>query len=226
MKIITTIFASILLMSNACSQIEKTTDRSDKSVYKIEDYIQGKSYDGLQVATVAGGCFWCTEAAFEQLVGVVDLISGYIDGHVDYPSYQAVCTGSTGHTEAIQIYFDPQQISFEKLLDVFWVAHDPTTLNRQGPDIGTQYRSGIYFHNDEQKKSAKQSIKDLNASGKYDDRVVTEVKKYSQFWVAEGYHQDYYWHTPENPYVQRVSKPKVEKVKKEFKDIIKKDFVK
>jgi len=224
MKIITTIFASILLMSNACSQIEKTTDRSDKSVYKIEDYIQGKSYDGLQVATVAGGCFWCTEAAFEQLVGVVDVISGYSGGEEAYPEYGQVGAGETGHAEAIYIYYDPEVVNYATLLKVFFIAHDPTTLNYQGPDYGEEYRSAIFYKTAEEKDLIDQAIKETNESGYYKDPVVTQVVEYKEFWVAEAYHQNYYELNPNQGYVARVSRPKVLKVLKTFPELIKKEY--
>lgn len=198
--------------------------QNDSGVQPIGEYIQGKGYDKYQVATFAGGCFWCTEAAFERIRGVVDVISGYSGGKEAYPSYEAVGNQQTGHAESIQIYYDPEVVSFQTLLEVFFVAHDPTQLNRQGPDFGPQYRSEIFFHNDEQRQASKDYIKKLDASGKFSRPVVTKITPYKAFWVAEGYHQDYYEHHPEIPYVQRISRPKVEKVEKEFAPILKDEY--
>jgi len=157
----------------------------------------------------------------ERIEGVVDVISGYTDGEVVHPTYKAVCTGSTGHTEAIQIYYDKEKIDFETLLDVFFVAHDPTQLNRQGNDVGTQYRSGIYFHNDEQKSIAKAKIEALDKKGKYSKSIVTEVEKFEEFYVAEEYHQNFYEINPRQSYVYNVSRLKVEKVLKTYPELIK-----
>ncbi len=206
--------------------LKKNNDKEGTEVVPVEEYVAGKNYEKLGVATFAGGCFWCTEASFEQIQGVVDVISGYSGGTKKYPTYYEVGEGTTGHAEAIQIYYKPDVISFDKLLDIFFVSHDPTQLNRQGPDVGEEYRSAIFYHNDEQKQTAAAKITALNKSGKFDKKIVTELSKYDEFWVAEGYHQDYFWHNPNNPYVQKISKPKVEKVKKEFKDILKKKYKK
>ncbi len=203
---------------------KKTARNENSEVQRISDYIAGQGYEKYAVATFAGGCFWCTEAAFERIQGVVDVISGYSGGKEKYPTYEQVGGGRTDHAEAIQIYFDPAQVSFETLLDVFFVAHDPTQLNRQGPDVGRQYRSAIFYQNEEQKKAAETAMKKLGDSGQFSDPIVTELKPYTEFWTAEGYHQDYYPNHPENPYVQRVSKPKVEKVEKKFAAILKAEY--
>ncbi len=180
----------------------------------------------LETATIGGGCFWCTEAAFDRINGVVDVISGYAGGEVEHPTYQQIGGGMTGHTESIQIYYNPAIIDFQKLLEVFVVAHDPTQVNRQGPDVGPQYRSAIFYHNASQKEQTEQYFKQLKAEGRFTKPIATEVAEYTEFWVAEEYHQNYYEHHPENPYVQRISRPKVEKVKKYFKDILKKKYMK
>ncbi len=190
-------------------------------VQPIDEYVAGKGYEQYGVATFAGGCFWCTEAAFERIEGVVDVISGYSGGKEEYPSYEKVANGETAHAESIMVYYDRDVIDFGTLLEVFFVAHDPTQLNRQGPDVGPQYRSAIFYHDKEQKKAAQATIARLNASGKLTAPIVTELAPYSEFWVAEAYHQDYYGAHPENPYVQRVSRPKVEKVEKEFARLLK-----
>jgi len=195
--------------------------KANTGVQPIDEYIAGKGYEQHAVATFAGGCFWCTEAAFERIEGVVDVISGYSGGKEKYPTYEEVAGKKTSHAEAIMIYYDDQIIDYEILLDIFFVAHDPTQLNRQGPDVGPQYRSAIFYHGQEQKKAAKAFITELDASGKFNKPIVTELAGYSQFWVAEAYHQDYYEAHPENPYVQRVSRPKVEKVEKVFARLLK-----
>ena len=172
-------------------------------------------------ATFGTGCFWCTEAIFEQLNGVVKVSSGYSGGHVDNPTYKAVCDGTTGHAEVVQIEYDPSKITFDELLEVFWQTHDPTTLNRQGNDVGTQYRSAIFYHNEEQKQKAEKYKNELNSSGAFNKPIVTEITPFSRFYVAENYHQDYYTNNGSQPYCYYVIKPKMEKFQKVFKDKIK-----
>ena len=176
-----------------------------------------------QVATFGEGCFWCTEAVFQRLNGVVRVESGYSGGTVPNPSYDAVCTGKTGHAEATQIFFDPKIISFKELLEVFWKTHDPTTLNRQGADVGTQYRSVIFYHNDEQKKLAEEYKQKLEAEKIWKDPIVTEISPFKNFYKAEDYHQDYYNRNGSQPYCTFVITPKIEKFEKVFKDKLKKD---
>ena len=176
---------------------------------------------GLSKATFAGGCFWCTEAVYAELKGVKRVTSGYIGGQVPNPTYKDVCSGLTGHAEAIEIEYDPQVVSFEKLLEVFFATHDPTTLNRQGADVGTQYRSGVFYHDDEQKRVAEQVIAKLDAAKVFPGKIVTEVTKASTFYPAEGYHQDYFAKNPADRYCNAVAAPKVEKVRKVFKDLVK-----
>ena len=172
-------------------------------------------------ATLAGGCFWCTEAVFAELKGVKKVVSGYTNGTVPNPTYKQVCTGLTGHAEAIEIEYDPQVVSFEKLLEVFFATHDPTTLNRQGADVGTQYRSGVFYHDDEQKRIAEDVIRRLDAARAFSSRIVTEVTPASTFYPAEDYHQDYFANNPNQPYCRAVAAPKVDKVRKVFKDLVK-----
>ena len=172
--------------------------------------------DGKELATLAGGCFWCLEAAFDQLKGVERVQSGYAGGTVANPTYQQVCAGSTGHAEVVQITFDPGVISYRDLLDVFFVVHDPTTLNRQGGDVGTQYRSAIFYHTPEQKTEAERVIAELNAAKVWDDPIVTEVVSLSEFYPAEEYHRDYYQRNPNQGYCQVVIAPKVAKVRKQY----------
>lgn len=175
----------------------------------------------LAKATLAGGCFWCTEAVYAELKGVTSVTSGYIGGAVPNPTYKDVCTGQTGHAEAIEIDYDPAVVPFEKLLEVFFATHDPTTLNRQGADVGTQYRSGIFYHDDEQKRIAEEVIAKLDAAKVFPGKIVTEVTKATTFYPAEDYHQDYFANNPFQPYCQAVAAPKVEKVRKVFKDLLK-----
>ena len=163
-------------------------------------------------AILGGGCFWCVEAVFERIDGVSEVISGYAGGHTKNPTYQEVITGRTGHAEVCKIIFDPKKVTYDEILDIFWQAHDPTTLNRQGNDVGTQYRSAIYYINDQQKSSANKAMK--KASQLYDDPITTEVKKLENFYVAEGYHQDYYENNPNAPYCAFVIAPKIKKLKK------------
>lgn len=169
-----------------------------------------------EVATLAGGCFWCLEAVYDQLKGVSSVESGYAGGKVANPSYQAVCTGTTGHAEVVQIKYDPAVVSFKDLLDVFFTIHDPTTLNRQGNDTGTQYRSAIFYHTPEQKMIAEQKIAEVNQSGIWNKPVVTEVTPLDKFYVAEDYHQEYFENNAYQPYCQVVVAPKVAKFRKHY----------
>ena len=170
----------------------------------------------LETATFGAGCFWCVEAVFQKLEGVEKVISGYSGGNVKNPSYREVTNGSTGHAEAVQIKYNPAVITFEQLLEVFWKTHDPTTLNRQGPDIGTQYRSVIFYHNEEQKQIAAQSKQKMDQSGYFNDSIVTEIESYKNFYVAENYHQDFYKNNPNQPYCRFRIDPKMEKLQQEF----------
>jgi len=169
-----------------------------------------------EVATLGGGCFWCLEAIYDDLKGIERVESGYSGGTVPHPSYRQVCSGTTGHTEVVQITFDPQMISFGDILDVFFAIHDPTTLNRQGADVGTQYRSAIFYHSPEQKAVAEQMIKDLAAAHLWDAPIVTEVTPFETFYKAEDYHQEYFRNTSWQPYCQLVIAPKLAKFRQHF----------
>ncbi len=190
---------------NAQSKIEEKMNKQNK----------------YQVATFGAGCFWCTEAVFQRLKGVVKVESGYSGGSVPNPSYEAVCTGKTGHAECTQITFDPKIISYKELLEVFWKTHDPTTLNRQGADAGTQYRSVIFYHNDEQKQLAVKYKNELETAKIWSDPIVTEISPFKTFYKAEDYHQNYYNQNGNKPYCSFVITPKIEKFKKVFADKLK-----
>jgi peptide-methionine (S)-S-oxide reductase len=175
----------------------------------------------VEVATFGNGCFWCTEAVFEELKGVESAVSGYSGGRVPNPTYEQVCTGATGHAEVIQVTYDPEVITFPELLEVFWMTHDPTTLNQQGPDHGTQYRSAVFYHNEEQRELAEKYKQRLDESGAFDRPIVTEITKFQKFYPAEDYHQQYFEANPRQPYCRAVVKPKVVKFRKAFKDKLK-----
>lgn len=179
------------------------------------------AFSSTQVATLGGGCFWCLEAVYDELKGVTDVVSGYSGGHVKNPDYRLVCTGTTGHAEVVQITFDPSQISFREILEVFFTIHDPTTLNRQGNDIGPQYRSVIFYHTDEQKQIAEQVIREIETAGIWSNPVVTELAPFTEFFPAEDYHQEYFKNNPYQPYCQVVVAPKVAKFRKKYLERLK-----
>jgi len=178
----------------------------------------------LQTAAFAGGCFWCTEAVFERLKGVIKVVSGYAGGQKAKPTYEEVSSGSTQHAEAVQVTFDPSIITYSQLLEVFWAVHDPTTLNRQGADVGTQYRSAIFYENEEQQKLALASKAEHEKSGEYHSKIVTEIVPFTNFYTAEEYHQNYYDQHPENPYCSVVIDPKVQKLLSKFGDLVKDEY--
>jgi len=175
----------------------------------------------VEVATLAGGCFWCLEAVFEQLRGVTKVGSGYTGGHVPNPSYEAVCTGTTGHAEVVQVTFDPDQLSYRDLLGVFFTLHDPTTLDRQGGDVGTQYRSAIFYHDDEQRRSAEEVVRELEAEHVFDDPIVTRLESLKAFYPAEEYHREYYRRNQNQPYCRAVIAPKVAKLRSNYLEKLK-----
>ncbi|MBI4079568.1 MAG: peptide-methionine (S)-S-oxide reductase MsrA [Candidatus Levybacteria bacterium] len=177
----------------------------------------------MEKSTLAGGCFWCTEAIFKRLKGVLDVHSGYSGGTVANPTYEDVCSGKTGHAETIQVIFDPNIISYEKLLDVFWHLHNPTTKNRQGPDEGTQYRSVIFYHSDWQKEIAKKSKEAIEKASLYKAPIVTEIVPFTNFYEAEPHHQNYYDRNSSVPYCQYIIDPKIQKLTQEFREDIKED---
>lgn len=204
-------FLSLLLLAGCAQQstTQTSSQTKDTSLAKLPALKPGEA-----VATFAAGCFWCIEEQFESLKGVREVVSGYAGGEVENPTYEQVGTDQTGHAEAVQIYYDPTVIPYDTLLTALFAGHDPTTPNRQGPDIGTQYRSMAFYRTPEEKVAIDAAIKRTNASGHFDNPVVTEVVPFKAFYPAEVYHQGYYRAHPENPYVENVSKPKVEKFRK------------
>jgi peptide-methionine (S)-S-oxide reductase len=179
-------------------------------------------HDNLEVATLAGGCFWCLEAVYDELKGVVDVVSGYSGGNTSSPSYEAVCTGQTGHAETVQLIFDPNVVTYQELLEVFFTIHDPTTLNRQGADVGTQYRSAIFYHTPEQKATAERMISELDDEKIWGKPIVTELTPFSTFYPAEAYHQEYFKRNPYQGYCMAIIAPKVAKFRSKYLEKLKK----
>jgi peptide-methionine (S)-S-oxide reductase len=213
-----TLFFSLFIFATACGQSNYHSKEISTNMNKMEEYAKSKH---LSVATLAGGCFWCVETQLMQLNGVDTVISGFSGGHTENPTYQQVCTGTTGHAEVCQVYFDASKISFLELLKAFFITHDPTQLNRQGNDEGTQYRSAIFYHDEKQKTEAEQIIKELNAAKVYESPIVTEVSAFTKFYPAEDYHQNYFNLNPDQAYCHYVIKPKKDKFEKVFKDKLK-----
>lgn len=214
MKIVL-LFTALLFTISGCK--ESTSQDQKKETVKMNQTDEGK----LNLATFGSGCFWCSEAIFERVKGVTSVTSGYTGGSIPNPTYEAVCSGKTGHAEVIQITYDPKIISFDELLEIFWKTHDPTTLNRQGADVGTQYRSVIFYNDDDQKKKAENYKLELNKAGIWRDPIVTEISPLKKFYPAEKYHQDYYEQNPNQGYCSFVITPKIEKFEKVFKDKLK-----
>ena len=201
----------------SCGQIE-----NQNKIMSSETNISLPAGVKTDTATFGNGCFWCTEAIFQNLEGVLKVTSGYSGGTVENPTYKEVCEGTTGHAEVIQIVYDPSKITFDELLAAFWQSHDPTTLNRQGNDVGPQYRSVVFYHDAEQKEKAEKYKAELDKSKAFDNPIVTEISPFSKFYVAENYHQDYYNNNGSQPYCYYVIRPKLEKFNKVFKDKLKK----
>lgn len=211
MRTLTTLILGIIFLTS-CSD------------FKAEERIQKTNninYSNMDTITFGAGCFWCVEAIFSSIKGVESVVSGYSGGEIKNPSYKEVCTGRTGHAEVCQLTYNPEVISFKELLEVFWQTHDPTTLNRQGGDVGTQYRSAVFYHNEKQKEQAEEVKKTLNDEKVFANPIVTEITAFSNFYPAEDYHQDYFELNGEQPYCSAVIRPKVEKFKKVFKDKLK-----
>lgn len=209
MKFVPILFISILIMESSIAQ--QSNSKGNTMTTSTTD-----------TATFGTGCFWCTEAIYKELDGVISVTPGYSGGHTVNPTYKEVCSGETGHAECTQIVYDTSKISYDELLEVFWQVHDPTTLNRQGADVGTQYRSVIFYHNDEQKRLAEKYKTELDRSGAFDKPIVTEITPLEKFYPAENYHHDYYeYNKDKNPYCSIVIRPKLEKFRKVFKEKLK-----
>ncbi len=222
MKSIFSGFIISLITFVSCAQKSSNSTKIKPSNTTMTNSMENNTSQKTETATFANGCFWCTEAIFEELDGVISATSGYTGGHVKNPTYKEVTTGQTGHAEALEIVYDPAKITFDELLEVFWETHDPTTLNRQGADVGTQYRSGIFYHNQEQKEKAEKYKAALDKSGAFDSPIVTEITAFTEFYAAENYHQQYYENNENtNPYCRVVIRPKLEKFRKVFKDKLK-----
>ena len=211
---VTTIFLLVFSIAFLGFQTAGQTNTDDFTLKKGTD-------SKLEKATFGSGCFWCTEAVFERVKGVNEVESGYAGGTIKNPTYEQVCDGATGSVEVIQINYDPDIITYDELLEIFWKTHDPTTLNQQGNDVGTQYRSVIFYHNDEQQKKAEEYKKALDESGSWDDPIVTSIEQYNNYSKAEVYHQNYYENNPNQGYCSFVIGPKIEKFEKVFKDKLK-----
>lgn len=190
-------------------------------VFTITSFGQSVMKERIEIATFGGGCFWCVEAIFDRVTGVHSVVSGYSGGHVINPAYKQVTTGMTGHAEVIQISFDPGVVSFVELLEIFFKTHDPTTLNKQGADVGTQYRSTVLYHDEQQQNQAENIIRELDGAGIWNDPLVTKVEPFKEFYEAEEYHQEYFENNPDQGYCRVVIQPKVEKFEKVFKDMLK-----
>lgn len=212
---------TILFSVSACAQKQESKKVKPLEPTNVSNSMNDNPNKTIDTVTFGAGCFWCVEAVFQQLNGVKSVTSGYMGGQTKNPSYKEVCTGLTGHAEVAQIVYDPQVISYPELLEAFWSSHDPTTLNRQGADRGTQYRSVIFYENDYQKELAEKYKKELDASGAFQNPIVTEISPLSTFYKAEDYHQNYYNENGNEPYCQIVIAPKLEKFKKVFKDKLK-----
>ena len=214
MSLLVTVFACVQGVT-VCVRLAAGQDQPTRDVEEVS-----KS-DKLELATFGAGCFWCTEALFERVKGVEKVVSGYSGGTVENPTYQQVCSGQTGHAEAVQVTFDPAIISYADLLEIFWKTHDPTTLNQQGPDVGTQYRSAVFYHNQEQKKIAEAYKQQLVESKAFEKPIVTEITKFTNFYSAEKYHQDYFELNRGQPYCRRYISPKIKKFNHMFRDKLK-----
>ncbi len=211
-------FGAIVLFALLLACGANTNSTPAEQTPAVEDPV---TYGKLDTATLAAGCFWCVEAIFESLKGVKEAVSGYAGGQTKNPTYEEVCSHTTGHTETVQVFFDPQMISYQQLLEVYFAGMNPTQVNGQGPDIGDSYRSVIFYHNDEQRRIAESYKGQLDASGKYDKPIAVDIQPFTVFYLAEEYHQNYERNHPDNPYVQRVSVPRLNRIKAQFPQLLK-----
>lgn len=208
------LLTALYVLLPSCSAQKKEDKTADKKLSQVEE-------NKIDTITLGAGCFWCVEAIFAETKGVVSVKSGYSGGEIKNPSYKEVCTGRTGHAEVVQVAYDTSEISLQDILEIFWQTHDPTTLNRQGADVGTQYRSAIFYHNERQKEVAEEIKGRLDSSGAWNNPIVTEITEFETFYEAEDYHQDYFAENGDQPYCRAVIRPKLEKYRKAFKDKLK-----
>jgi len=221
MKTIAILAGMVLFSLNGTSCIQQSKNEHNNTIMEATNHTNQNSNNELDTATFGSGCFWCADAIFKEVKGVKKVESGFSGGDIKNPSYREVCTGRTGHAEVVQVYYDPKVVSYDELLEIFWKTHDPTTLNRQGNDVGTQYRSVIFYHNEKQKELAESYKKKLNEAGIWKNPIVTEITPFEVFYKAEDYHQDYYEQNTNQPYCRLVITPKLEKFEKIFKDKLK-----
>lgn len=208
----------------ACSGSQQANGQLQKSQFTVEPAaISASEAQELDTATFAGGCFWCVEAVFERVKGVKSVVSGYAGGNQPDPTYQQVAAGQTDYAESVQVFYDPNEVTYQELLEVFFGTHDPTQLNRQGPDVGKQYRSEVFFHDERQQQLTLDYMEQLAQSGKYEDEIVTRISPLEEFYVAEDYHQNYYEHNPNDRYILNIAVPKIKKFKQNFPNLLKED---
>jgi peptide-methionine (S)-S-oxide reductase len=217
MKSISFVLGILMISNLSCAQSSNKKENKMENLPKTVIQVP----EGLEVATLGGGCFWCTEAIYQDLKGVEKVLSGYSGGNIVEPTYKQVTSGTSGHAEVIQFWYDPKLITFEEILEIFWATHDPTTLNRQGADVGPQYRSAVFYHSESQKEKAEFYKSKLDESGAFNKPIVTEITPFSNFYVAEDYHQNYFNDNGMQPYCQFVIRPKVEKFRKVFAEKLK-----
>ncbi len=220
MKRISILFLFFLTLTTGCT----AGDKPDNDVNYGPEPVSDEQRARLDSVYFASGCFWCTEAVFERVQGVIDVVSGYAGGSKQNPSYQEVSRGATNHAESVRVVYDPEVVSYRELVEMFFASHDPTQVNRQGPDVGPQYRSAIWYKNDQEMRTAREVKDKLNSSGKYSKPIATEITAFDRFWMAEDYHQNYYEIHPNDPYIRSVSRPKVEKFMKEYKEKLKPEY--
>jgi peptide-methionine (S)-S-oxide reductase len=215
------LLASLLAFPTFALQACETPSSTTMDHHRTQDNEQAAAAPGMDTATFGAGCFWCVEAVFSEMKGVAKVTSGYAGGTVIDPTYKQICTGTTGHAEVARIVFDPSVVTFDELLEVFWQTHDPTTMNKQGADVGTQYRSVVFYHNDEQRRKAEHYRSELDKGGAFGSPIVTEISPLPVFYPAENYHQEYYAQNPDQGYCQYVIRPKMEKFRKAFANKLK-----
>ncbi|MFP4091843.1 MAG: peptide-methionine (S)-S-oxide reductase MsrA [Cyclobacteriaceae bacterium] len=222
MKYLSLIISTFFLL--ACNSEQQAQSKLQPSEFTVEPAsISASEAEKLDTATFAAGCFWCVEAVFERVKGVKSVVSGYAGGNQPNPTYQEVAAGKTDYAETVQIYYNPEEVNYQQLLEIFFATHDPTQLNRQGPDVGKQYRTEIFYHDARQQELAQEYMQQLSESGKYEDEIVTRLSPLDEFYVAEDYHQNYYENNPNDRYIVNIAVPKIKKFKKNFPDMLKEE---